>query len=60
MVITPMSTLIKGVTKFVDDPNLNGELAEIHGDNATLRPPHDYVDEDSRKNLERFWSLGYA
>lgn len=60
MVITPMSTLIKGVTKFVDNPKLNGELAEIHGDSATLRPPHEYVDEDSRKNLERFWSLGYA
>lgn len=60
MAITPMSTLIKGVTKFVGDPSLNGELAEIHGESATLRPPHDYVDEDSRKNLERFWSLGYA
>jgi len=60
MAITPMSTLIKGVTKFVDDSSLNGELAEIHGESATLRPPHDYVDEDSRKNLERFWSLGYA
>ncbi|KAG8164244.1 hypothetical protein KVR01_006162 [Diaporthe batatas] len=60
MIITPMSTLIKGVTKFVDDPKLNGELAEIHGDSATLRPPHDYIDEDSKKNLERFWSLGYA
>ncbi|KAL1857425.1 hypothetical protein Daus18300_010398 [Diaporthe australafricana] len=60
MIITPMSTLIKGVSNFLDDPSLSGELAEIHGDNATLRPPHDYVDEDSKKNLERFWSLGYA
>ncbi|POS75895.1 hypothetical protein DHEL01_v205708 [Diaporthe helianthi] len=60
MLITPMPTLIKGVTKFVDNPALNGEVAEIHGDSATLRPPHDYVDEDSKKNLERFWSLGYA
>lgn len=60
MIITPMSTLIKGVTKFVDDPSLNGELAEIHGESATLRPPHDYVDEDSKKNLQRFWNLGYA
>ncbi|KAI3392511.1 hypothetical protein diail_5551 [Diaporthe ilicicola] len=60
MIITPMSTLIKGVTKFIDDPTLSGELAEIHGENATLRPPHDYVDEDSKKNLERFRSLGYA
>ncbi|KAJ0124369.1 short chain dehydrogenase [Diaporthe amygdali] len=60
MIITPMSTLIKGVKKFVDDPTLNGEVAEIHGEHATLRPPHEYVDEDSKKNLERFWSLGYA
>ncbi|KUI53238.1 15-hydroxyprostaglandin dehydrogenase [NAD(+)] [Cytospora mali] len=60
MIITPMSTLVNGVAKFIEDPELSGELAEIHGQNVTLRPPHDYVDEDSRRNLENFWSLGYA
>ncbi|ROW06992.1 hypothetical protein VMCG_04065 [Cytospora schulzeri] len=60
MVVTPMSTLVNGVVKFLEDPGLTGELAEIHGQNVTLRPPHEYVDEDSRKNLEYFWSLGYA
>lgn len=60
MVITPMSTLISGVVKFLGDPGLTGELAEIHGQNVTLRPSHQYVDEDSRKNLETFWGLGYA
>lgn len=60
MVITPMSTLVKGVAQFVSDPSLSGEIAEIHGDSVTLRPPHEFVDEDSRKNLENFWSLGYA
>ena len=39
---------------------MTGEVAEIHGDNVTFRPPHKYVDEDSAKNLDTFWSLGYA
>ncbi|KAI0475199.1 15-hydroxyprostaglandin dehydrogenase [Xylariaceae sp. FL0804] len=60
MVITPKSTLIKGVVKFLDDPGLTGEVAEIHGECATIRPHHDIVDEDSRKNLAIFQSLGYA
>lgn len=60
MIITPMSTLVKGVAQFISNPSLSGEIAEIHGDSVTLRPPHDYVDEDSKKNLENFWSLGYA
>lgn len=58
MIITPMSTLIKGVAQLLSDPALSGQVAEIHGEHVTLRPPHDYVDEDSRKNLEYFWSLG--
>lgn len=60
MIITPMETLIRGVSQFVADPSLSGEIAEIHGSNVTLRPPHEYVDEDSKKNLEVFASLGYA
>lgn len=60
MIITPMSTLVKGVAQFINDSHLSGEIAEIHGDSVTLRPPHEYVDEDSKKNLQNFWSLGYA
>ena len=60
MIVTPMATLTKGVAQLIADPSLNGQVAEIHGDRVTLRPPHDYVDDDSAKNLEMFWSLGYA
>jgi NAD(P)-dependent dehydrogenase (short-subunit alcohol dehydrogenase family) len=60
MIITPMETLIRGVSQFVANPSLSGEIAEIHGSKVTLRPPHDYVDEDSAKNLEIFANLGYA
>jgi hypothetical protein len=55
-----METLVRGVAKFVADRSLSGEVAEIHGDKVTLRPPHEYVDEDSARNLEVFWNLGYA
>lgn len=60
MIVTPMETLIRGVDQFVKDDTLSGVVAEIHGDKVTLRPPHEFVDEDTRKNIEMFWTLGYA
>lgn len=60
MIITPMSTLIRGVSQLIADPSLNGQILEIHGDSTTARQAPEYVDEDSRKNLETFWNLGYA
>lgn len=60
MVVTPMETLIRGVDQFLADPSLSGTVAEIHGDKVTMRPPHEYVDEESRQNIETFWRLGYA
>ncbi|KAK3934385.1 hypothetical protein QBC46DRAFT_454232 [Diplogelasinospora grovesii] len=60
MIVTPMSTLIAGVEKFLGDPSLSGEVAEIHGDSVSLRASPEWVDEDSRKNVEMFWTLGYA
>lgn len=60
MIVTPMKTLVRGVAQFVADPSLSGEIAEIHGDKVTLRPPHEYVDEDTKKNIATFVGLGYA
>jgi hypothetical protein len=60
MVLTPMATLLRGVDQFLADPSVSGAVAEIHGDSVTIRPPHEYVDDDSRKNIETFWNLGYA
>jgi hypothetical protein len=60
MTITPMETLIRGVDQFLTDPTVSGAVAEIHGDRVTIRPPHEYVDEDSKRNIETFWDLGYA
>ncbi|KAI1296983.1 15-hydroxyprostaglandin dehydrogenase [Xylaria venustula] len=60
MIITPPSTLIAGVEKLLSDASLNGQVAEIHGDNVTLRPPHEVVDEDTRTNLEEFSRFGYG
>ncbi|ETN46465.1 uncharacterized protein HMPREF1541_00650 [Cyphellophora europaea CBS 101466] len=61
MVLTPMSTLQKAVRLFVDEePNRTGEVAEVHGQSVTVREVPPYVDEDSERNLRRFWNLGYA
>lgn len=60
MVITPIETLVAGVQRLLQDGSINGEVAEIHGNSVTLRPVHEFVDEDSRKNLEQFWKLGFA
>ncbi|CAK7235999.1 hypothetical protein SCUCBS95973_009457 [Sporothrix curviconia] len=60
MVMTPMSTLTKGVDEILRGKEPSGGLAEIHGSKVTFRPPHEYVDADSKKNLDNFWNLGYA
>ncbi|KAI0104657.1 15-hydroxyprostaglandin dehydrogenase [Nemania sp. FL0031] len=60
MVITPPSTLIAGLEKLLTDTSLNGQVAEIHGDNVTLRPPHEIVDADTRHNLDEFARFGYG
>lgn len=60
MILTPFSTLTRGVDQFIHEPSLTGSVAEIHGDSVTIRPPLDIVDEDSASNLEVFWNLGYA
>ncbi|KAM7221555.1 15-hydroxyprostaglandin dehydrogenase [Rhypophila decipiens] len=60
MVITPMTTLIRGVEEILSDETITGQVAEIHGAKVTFRPHHEYVDEDSRENLLVFERLGYA
>ncbi|KAI1075943.1 15-hydroxyprostaglandin dehydrogenase [Whalleya microplaca] len=60
MKITPTSTLIKGVKKILENPDISGTVAEIHGEEPTIRPHHEYVDDDTKANLENFWSLGFA
>ncbi|CAK7208575.1 hypothetical protein SEUCBS140593_000219 [Sporothrix eucalyptigena] len=60
MIMTPMSTLVKGVDEILSGKEPSGGLAEIHGDSVTFRAPPEYVDADSKKNLDNFWNLGYA
>ncbi|KAJ5889595.1 hypothetical protein N7504_010405 [Penicillium tannophilum] len=60
MVLTPMSTVSKAVGQFVDDESLTGKVAELHGEHVTFAEPPAYVDEDTGKNIETFWNLGYA
>jgi hypothetical protein len=60
MIITPMETLTRGVQQLVSDTSLTGQVAEIHGQHVTLSQPPPYVDEDTGKNIEIFWGLGYA
>lgn len=55
---------------FLADSSLTGQVAEIHGDGTgaedggggsggvTIRPPHEFVDEASERNIEAFWGLG--
>jgi len=59
MVITPMETLLRGVSQLLDDPTATGHVAEIHGESVTVRPHHEFVDEDSRQNIDLFWQKAY-
>lgn len=60
MILTPMSTAAKAVAQLVEDETLTGRVAELHGEHVTLAEAPAYVDEDTGKNIETFWSLGYA
>ncbi|KAI0886941.1 putative short chain dehydrogenase/reductase [Annulohypoxylon maeteangense] len=60
MIITPHSTLVKGIAQLVEDPKVSGAVAEIHGENVTLRTHHEYVDDDTKANMETFWKHGIA
>ncbi len=67
MAMTPMATLVRGVDQILTGAgggpevgNVSGAVAEIHGDCVTFRAAHEYADADSARNLETFWSLGYA
>lgn len=60
MVLTPMSTATRAVAQLVEDPSLTGKIAELHGEHVTFAEPPPYVDEDTGKNIETFWRLGYA
>lgn len=60
MVLTPMSTAQNAVKQFAEDKSLTGKVAELHGEHVTLAEPPAYVDEDTGRNVEMFWNLGYA
>lgn len=59
MVLTPMSTAQQAVARLAADES-TGKIAELHGDHVTFAESPDYADEDTRRNIETFWSLGYA
>lgn len=60
LIITPHSTLIKGIAQLIADPKISGVVAEIHGEKVTLRTHHEYVDDDTKANMEVFWKHGIA
>lgn len=60
MILTPMETAIKGVERLVGDPSVTGKMAELHGEQVTFAEAPEYVDEDTGRNIETFWKLGYA
>lgn len=60
MILTPMATATRAAAQFVADESLTGKVAELHGEYVTFAEPPQYVDEDTGKNIEAFWKLGYA
>lgn len=60
MVTTPVSTAVRAVSQFVEDPSVTGKVAELHGENITFAEQKEYADESVRENIEMFWKLGYA
>lgn len=58
MVVTPMETLISGVSKLVSDTTLNGQLAEIHDKGVSLRdPPYKFLSDGTAHNFQKAWEM---
>lgn len=60
MTLTPMETATRAVDRFLNDASLSGKVAELHGEQVSFAEPPPYIDEDSRRNIEMFSTLGYA
>jgi len=60
MILTPMSTAVKAVEQFVNNSSLSGKIAELHGEHVTFAEPPEYVDQDTKTNIEMFAKVGYA
>lgn len=60
MEMTPMSTVLRGFAKLLEDRTLTGQVAETSGDEVTLRHPPDYVDVITRKNFEKYTEMGIS
>lgn len=58
MILTSVATATRAVAQFVADESLTGKVAELHGEHVVFAEPPEY--EDTRKNIEAFWNLGYA
>lgn len=58
VVLTPMSTLTRGVQQLVSDPSLTGQVAVAHGDSVTMDFPPAFVDDDTEKNIDTLWKSG--
>lgn len=60
MTVTPMSTLLSAVQELSTNESLNGITAEVSGPKFTIREHPEFVDDISKKNVDAFWTLGYA
>lgn len=60
MILTPMLMAVRAVERFVDDATLTGKVDELHGEHVTFAEQPEYVDEDTKTNIEMLWRLGYA
>ncbi|KAK4443891.1 hypothetical protein QBC34DRAFT_416312 [Podospora aff. communis PSN243] len=57
MTLTPMETLIRGVSQLLADAGTTGQVAEIHGESVTIRPHHEYVDETVKATITQLGEL---
>ncbi|KAL2871263.1 short chain dehydrogenase/reductase [Aspergillus lucknowensis] len=56
---TPFSTVTRAVDMLINSRDVAGQVFELHGEHITLSPPPAYAHEETRKNIEYYWSLGH-
>lgn len=59
--LSPSKSTTSATTKPLPETTiLTGKIAECHEGNVTFAEQPAYVDANTEKNIEMFWSLGYA
>jgi hypothetical protein len=58
LTVTPIETVLKATAAFVKDASLSGKIAELHRESITFQDAPPFQHDETRQNIETYWTLG--